>query len=159
MNAERLLDGPEIFVGDSEERCQPGVGKGDCLVGVGNLRLSLKAKTYHARAGLVGRPGPRITKLLECKWLRGPVRRHFPLAIDLAQSSRPFSTASRMVDPLALCRASPTTLPPAFIKSSSPTPGLAAQPPQYRAAPRGSQALNTLPSISMSPPDLTTLKP
>ena len=66
-------------------------------------------------------------------------------------SSRPFSTASGIVEPLAFCRTSPTTAPVlSLIRSSRPTPGLAAHPPQYRAAPLGSQALKTLPSMTMS---------
>src|SRR5207244_5785923 len=87
-------------------------------------------------------------------------RLYFPPTNAFVTSSRPFSTASRIVVPLALWRTSATIAPfESLARISSPTPGLAIQPPQNRAPPCGSHALKTLPSTTSSPPDLTTLKP
>ena len=42
-DAERLLDGPEILVGDSEEGGQPGFRQGDRVAGIRNRRSSLRS--------------------------------------------------------------------------------------------------------------------
>ena len=41
-HSERILDGPEIFVGDTEERGEPGFGESYGLGGVRNRHPSLE---------------------------------------------------------------------------------------------------------------------
>src|ERR1019366_1255959 len=89
-----------------------------------------------------------------------PQLSYFPTSSVLTMFSRPFSTASSSVEPFALWRISKIVLPDlSFVTSSIPTPGFAAQPPHARAAPLGSQALKTFPSIRRSPPSFTTSQP
>ena len=41
-DAERILDGPQVFVGDSEERSESGFGQGYGVAGFRNRRCSLR---------------------------------------------------------------------------------------------------------------------
>jgi len=65
-DAEGLFDGPQVFVGDSEEGGQPGFRQDDRMAGVRNRRSSLRKKTVPRRGRAPGSRAPAEASNLWC---------------------------------------------------------------------------------------------
>ena len=166
-DAEGVLDGPQVFVGDSEEGGEPGFGQGDGVVRVRNRLCSLRpvngTTTRAARAPVREPPVAGNLSRLDGAMALGPERSTAtcPSAMALAHVLEAVLDGVRDRGALGLVPELPDDLAALVLEQQLQADSRVGRPaaPDTGRAPLGSQALKTLPSTISSAPFSTTLKP